>query len=75
VELQGCAEIIARGAPPTTEHLLEAKGVGVIKWVKFGDECSKFFYAKATTKNKRNHMNALKTQRGYLSHLMKGRQL
>jgi hypothetical protein len=75
VELQGCAEIIARGAPPTTEHLLEAKGGGVIKWVKFGDKCTRFFYGNATTKNKRNHINDLKTQRVYLSHLMKGRQL
>jgi hypothetical protein len=33
---------------------------GVIKWVKFGDECTRFFHVNATIKYKRNSITAMK---------------
>jgi hypothetical protein len=43
---------------------LETKGV--IKWVKFGDECIRFFHSDATTKYKRKCITTLKGPSGQL---------
>jgi hypothetical protein len=37
---------------------------GTVKWVKFGDEGTKFFHANATIKQRRNLITALKDSSG-----------
>jgi hypothetical protein len=51
------------------ESLLQQQNVywkqrGVIKWVKFGDECTRFFHANATIKYKKNSIAVLTDRAG-----------
>jgi hypothetical protein len=41
------------------QHQIYWKQRGVVKWVKFGDEGTKFFHANATIKHKRNFITSL----------------
>jgi hypothetical protein len=59
----------------TQANILKQRGI--IKWVKFGDEGTKFFHANATIKKRRNLITSLADNNGAIhsSHHIKAKIL